>query len=39
MNKTLTISVIALVVVVMGMSAVVPMIPVAFAHDVSESRE
>ena len=34
MNTTLTITTIALVAVVMGMSAVAPMIPQAFAHDV-----
>ncbi len=34
MNKKLAISAIVLVAVVMGMSAVAPMIPPAFAHDV-----
>ena len=34
MNKTMTITVIALVAVVMGMSAIVPMLPEAYAHDV-----
>ena len=33
MNKTMTITVIALVAVVMGMAAVAPMIPDAFAHN------
>jgi len=36
MNKTLVITTIALVVVVMGMSAVAPMIPEAFAHGPSD---
>ena len=40
MNKTLTISVIALVAVVMGMSAVAPMIPQAEAeHPCTNPRE
>ena len=34
MNKTLAITAIVLVAVVMGMSAIVPMLPEAFAHDV-----
>jgi len=34
MKRALAISVIALVAVIMGMSAVAPMIPPAFAHDV-----
>ena len=33
MNKTLAITAVVLVAVVMGMSAVAPMIPPAFAHD------
>ena len=33
MNRALVISAIVLVAVVMGMSAVAPMIPEAFAHD------
>ena len=33
MNKILTITAIVMVAVVMGMSAVAPMIPPAFAHD------
>ena len=37
MNKILTITAIVMVAVVMGMSAVVPMIPQAFAHDEPES--
>ena len=36
MNKTLAITTIVLVAIVMGMSAVAPMIPQAFAHDVPE---
>ncbi len=36
MNKTLVITTIALVVVVMGMSAVAPMIPEADAHGPSD---
>ena len=34
MNKTIAITAIVLVAVVMGMSAIVPMLPEAFAHDV-----
>jgi len=37
MNKTLVITTIALVVVVMGMSAVAPMIPEADAHGPSDN--
>ena len=36
MNRTLKISVIVSVAVIMGMSAVAPMIPEAYAHDVPE---
>ena len=38
MNKTLTISVIALVAVVMGFSTVAPALQQAFAHDVTEAK-
>ena len=36
MNKTLAITAIVLVAVIMGMSAVAPMIPPAFAHNAPE---
>ncbi len=38
MNKTLTISVIVLVAVIMGIGAISPMIPQALAHDVSSQQ-